>query len=90
MKYHLTFTTMLLAVTGVAPPAVFAAEGPVFNVTIDDLVIADTVTMADSVGPGFKAHLNFPYLQQRADGTLVANYTVGQTQSGLQFGKQAI
>lgn len=90
MKKHLTLAVSFL-VGGVAVvPAALAAEGPVFNVVIDDLVIADTVTMADSVGPGFKAHLNFPYLQQRADGTLVANYTAGQTQSGLQFGKQAI
>ena len=72
------------------PAAALAAEGPVYNVTIDSLVIADTVTMADSVGPGFKAHLNFPYMHQRADGALIANYTIGQTQSGLQVGKQAI
>jgi BNR repeat-like domain len=83
---------LALCVAGsVSLPAVaIAAEGPAYNVVIDSLVIADTVTMADSTGPGFKAHLNFPYLQQRADGALMATYTGGQTQSGLQFGKQAI
>ncbi len=72
------------------PVAALAAEGPTYNVAIDSLIVADTITMADSTGPGFKAHLNFPYLQQRADGALMATYTGGQTQSGLQFGKQAI
>lgn len=90
MKKQLSLAMSFLVGGVVVTPAVLAAEGPVFDVAIDELVIADTVTMADSVGPGFKAHLNFPYLQQRYDGTLVANYTVGQTQSGLQFGKQAI
>jgi len=71
------------------PSVALAAEGPTYNVAIDQLVIADTVTMADSVGPGFKAHVNFPYMHQLYDGTLVASYNAGQTQSGLLFGKRA-
>ena len=67
-----------------------AAESPEFLVTVDSRVTIDTVTMADSVGSGFKAHLNFPYMHHRHDGSLSVIYTGGQTQSGLQFGKQAI
>ena len=81
------FSAGLIIVSGAAARA---AEGPVFDVAIDQLVVADTVTMADSVGPGFKAHLNFPYMHRMYDGTLVANYTIGQTQSGLQVGRQAV
>jgi hypothetical protein len=71
------------------PAAALAAEGPTYNVSIDNLIVADTVTMADSVGPGFKAHVNFPYMGQLYDGTLVASYNAGQTHSGLLFGKRA-
>ena len=68
-----------------------AAEGPVFNVTIENVITADTVTLADGGGnPAWKAHVNFPYMHQRHDGTLLATYNAGQTQSGLAFGKQAI
>jgi len=67
------------------------AEGPVFNVTIEQVITADTVVFADGGGnPAFKAHVNFPYMHQRHDGTLLATYNAGQTQSGLAFGKQAI
>ena len=81
---------ILIAASVIVSSAVHAAEGPAYNVVIDNLVTADTVTMADSVGPGFKAHLNFPYMHRMYDGTLVANYTIGQTQSGLQIGRKAV
>lgn len=65
-----------------------AAESPNYQVTIDAVVTIDTVTSAELSGA--RAHINFPYLKQQADGDLIANYSVGQTQSGLQTGRQSV
>ncbi len=48
-----------------------AGEGPVFDVTLDQSVTVYTATPASSTDPGFKPHINFPWLTQRADGSLL-------------------
>jgi photosystem II stability/assembly factor-like uncharacterized protein len=65
---------------------VFAEESPQVAVSIDSNSIIYTATPSFSSAPGFKPHINFPYMKRRADGSLIVDATVGQTQSGLQFG----
>ncbi len=66
----------------------YAGEAPRVSVAVENLVNIDTITSAQLGGA--KAHINFPYLKPHANGDLIANYSVGQTQSGLQFGRQSI
>ncbi len=68
--------------------AVHSAESPTIQVTIDSLSTIDTITSAQLGGA--RAHINFPYLKQHSNGDLIANYTLGQTQGGSQFGRQAV
>lgn len=63
-------------------------EGPGYRVFVEDRIVIDTITTEQMNGA--RAHINFPYLKQQADGDLIANYSVGQTQSGLQFGRQSV
>ncbi len=63
-----------------------AGESPGVTVSIASSATIYTATPASSAIPGFKPHINFPYLHQRADGTLLVDATVGQTQSGKVFG----
>jgi len=78
----------LLAALCVLPAVSSAVESPNFLVTVDELVMVDTVTSAELGGA--RAHLNFPFLKQHHNGKLVATYSVGQTQSGAQSGRQAV
>jgi hypothetical protein len=64
----------------------YAAEGPSFNVTVDNTVAVYTATPASSSAPNFKPHINFPYMKNFGNGNLVLQASVGQTQSGTQFG----
>src|SRR5262245_34255779 len=77
-----------LAALFVLPAAATAAESPQIAVSVKNLLTIDTVTSAQLGGA--LAHLNFPILQQHANGDLVATYVVGQTQSGNQTGRQEI
>lgn len=63
-----------------------SAESPVFDVTIEDSTIIYTATPASSNVPGFKPHINFPYMKDRADGTLEVTMNVGQTHGAGVFG----
>ena len=75
------------AAAAVALPALCpAAEAPHVVVTQTDLRTIFTATPATSALPGFLPHVNFPYLKARADGTLEAFASVGQTQSSARFG----
>jgi len=63
-----------------------AAEGPAFQVTVQQTRNVYTATPASSSVSGFKPHINFPYMKARADGTLEVNFAVGQTHGAGQFG----
>lgn len=69
-----------------ASAAALAGEAPNILVQPISTHTIYTATPASSSLPGFKPHINFPYMKQRADGTLAADFTVGQTQSGAVFG----
>jgi hypothetical protein len=69
--------------------SVSAIESPSFTVTTLDTKTVYTATPASSNLPNFKPHVNFPYMKIRADGGLEADASVGQTQSGAQFGVRA-
>ncbi len=56
------------------------------SVQIESSTTIYTATPASSTILGFKPHINFPYMKRRADGGLIVNATVGQTQSGKVFG----
>ncbi len=63
-----------------------AAEAPGFQVNVQNQITVYTATPASSNVPGFKPHVNFPYLKSRADGTLEMDFTVGQTHGSGVFG----
>lgn len=63
-----------------------AAEAPNIVVQVESSRTIYTATPASSSIPGFKPHINFPYMKRRADGGLIVDATVGQTQSGKVFG----
>ena len=61
-------------------------EGPQFAVSADAVRTIYTATPAASPDPKFKPHINFPWLTQRSDGSLVTWFTVGQTHGADVFG----
>jgi hypothetical protein len=69
-----------------ATSSAFALESPTFNVTIEDTTTIYTATPASSNVPGFKPHINFPWMTQRGDGSLLTWWTVGQTHGAGVFG----
>ncbi len=77
----------LVAISAIPVPT-FAVESASFSVSVNNLILVDSVTSAELGGA--RAHLNFPFLKQHSNGDLVATYSVGQTQSGMQSGRQAI
>jgi hypothetical protein len=66
--------------------SIFALEGPVFTVSIDATNVIYTATPAASAVPGFKPHINFPWLVKRGDGSMVTWWSVGQTHGVGGFG----
>jgi len=88
MEWHHNVRLVLLLLGLSAATPVFAASGPLFNITVNHDVIVDTVTRAELGGN--RAHLNFPFMKQHANGDLVVSYAVGQTQSPNATGRQAI
>ena len=72
-----------------AATSAWAGEAPLFSVNQISLNTIYTATQATSADPNFKPHINFPYMGQRADGTLEANFSVGQTQNPAHFGIRA-
>jgi len=49
---------------------VLGGEGPSFQVDVLDTKIIYTATPADSSVPGFKPHINFPWLTRRGSGII--------------------
>jgi hypothetical protein len=90
MKMNRIKFEMALAAAAVFPSVyasvASAAEGPTFDVTVNNTVTVYTATPASSSTPGFKPHINFPYMKNYGNNDLVLQATVGQTQSGTQFG----
>lgn len=78
------------AFAAAAPLSLCAGEAPNVLVTVTDVRTAYTATAATSAVPGFLPHVNFPYLKSRADGTLEAYATVGQTHGAGRFGIRAL
>ena len=66
--------------------AVLGGEGPSFQVDVLDTKVIYTATPADSAVPGFKPHINFPWLTRRGDGSLLVWFTIGQTHGVGLFG----
>lgn len=85
MTYHRA--AILIAAT--VHSAAFALEGPTFNVGIETNILY-TATPASSSVPGFKPHINFPWLVKRGDGSLVTWWSVGQTHGAGGFGLGAV
>ena len=65
------------------------AASPQINVTVNQTHTIYTATTSTSSVPGFKPHINFPYLKQRANGSLEVTFTVGQTHGEGRFGMRA-
>ncbi len=70
--------------------ALRAGEGPSFQVSVLDTKTIYTATPADSGVPGFKPHINFPWLTRRGDGSLLVWFTVGQTHGVGVHGRGSI
>lgn len=66
--------------------AAWALESPAFDVTIENTTTIYTATPDSSSVAGFKPHINFPWMTQRGDGSLLTWWTVGQTHGAGVFG----
>lgn len=75
-----------LFILAAGPATLRAGEAPNVVVTQTDLRTIYLATPATSAVPGFLPHVNFPYLKARADGTLEAYASVGQTHGAGRFG----
>lgn len=86
------YASKIVAVTAsatfaaLASTAAWAGEGPRYEVSVDEVHTIYTATPADSPDPAFKPHINFPWLTQRGDGSLLTWFTVGQTHGAGVFG----
>lgn len=67
-----------------------AAEHPLFTVNVESVQTLYTATPASSSVPGFKPHINFPWMTLRADGSFLVWWTVGQTHGVGNFGLASI
>ncbi len=76
---------LLTAVAGIASTSL-ATESPSFSVDVVQDQILYTATPAASTVPGFKPHINFPFLSKRGNGSFVLWWTVGQTNGVGNFG----
>jgi len=61
-------------------------EAPNFDVSADQTITVYTATPESSDLPDFRPHINFPVLNQRANGSLLLWWSVGQTHSSASFG----
>ena len=66
------------------------AEAPAFELNVVDTKILYTATPDSSSVPGFKPHINFPWMSKRGDGSFVTYWTVGQTHGVGNFGLGAV
>lgn len=75
------FSQLFIVILFLTLTPTFASEGPLVDVTIEDVRIIDTVTADDCDVPGFRPHICFPGIYKNYDGTLKVCYHVGQTTS---------
>ena len=89
-RYRARRVFLLSAASFLVASSIVALEGPTFNVNIDATNILYTVTPASSNVPGFKPHINFPWLIKRGDGSMVTYWSNGQTHGAGAYGLGAV
>jgi hypothetical protein len=77
-NYRRTARLVAIAAATAAVSPSWAAEGPVVEVVVKNVNRIHTITPSYSSVEGFKPHINFPWMEQRGDGSLLAWWSIGQ------------